>query len=91
LRVEVILNNLCHASTFFMNSSGYQLFFPEISNHRIFCHPPSRKHTSRTRHEVFKSGFPGEKGILRNKKCWLSRRQGLEKEAGLRRIPLQPA
>jgi len=23
--------------------------------------------------------------------CWLSRRQGLEKEAGLRRIPLQPA
>jgi len=25
------------------------------------------------------------------KKCWLSRRQGLEKEAGLRRIPLQPA
>jgi hypothetical protein len=25
------------------------------------------------------------------KKGWLSRRQGLEKEAGLRRIPLQPA
>jgi len=24
-------------------------------------------------------------------KRWLSRRQGLEKEAGLRRIPLQPA
>jgi hypothetical protein len=30
---------------------------------------------------------------LKKKKlgCWLSRRQGLEKEAGLRRIPLQPA
>jgi hypothetical protein len=25
------------------------------------------------------------------KERWLSRRQGLEKEAGLRRIPLQPA
>jgi len=25
------------------------------------------------------------------KRRWLSRRQGLEKEAGLRRIPLQPA
>jgi hypothetical protein len=44
------------------------------------------------------SGNRGDNGVdpeMNSKKwelgCWLSRRQGLEKEAGLRRIPLQPA
>jgi len=37
-------------------------------------------------YEYFRIG-----GRNRMKRRWLSRRQGLEKEAGLRRIPLQPA